>query len=158
MSWLRRLSVVLIVLCSCAPLALAVDVDKARYEKLGGKMQCTCSCSQPLLKCNHVGCTRSEEMIHDLKASLNIAKNTDTNVLDWFRHNYGITAVVEPGTEGFELLAWVVPPALLLAAIVLLVILVRKWRLNALRLAVAEGVTDVQFDAQRARARQETEL
>ena len=96
------------------PLALVLlmgaDNQEARFQNLGGKIMCTCSCSQMLLKCNHVGCPNSAQMIQQLRAQVAKTGN-DEEVLNWFRKTWGITAVVEPSTHGFELLAWILPAA-----------------------------------------------
>ena len=158
MNWLRRLGLALI-LCCFSTLLLADDLDKSRYERLGGKMQCTCSCNQMLLKCNHVGCVRSEEMIRDLKASLKAPKNGDEDVLNWFRQNYGVTTVIEPATHGFELTAWVVPPAVLTLALILVLLVIRSWRKRNPLMAVAGNIAvNPEMESLRSRARQETEI
>ncbi len=42
-------------------LLMGADNKEARFQNLGGKIMCTCSCSQMLLKCNHVGCPNSDQ-------------------------------------------------------------------------------------------------
>jgi len=53
------------------PLALVLlmgaDNQEARFQNLGGKIMCTCSCAQMLLKCNHVGCPNSAQMIGQVR-------------------------------------------------------------------------------------------
>jgi cytochrome c-type biogenesis protein CcmH/NrfF len=141
-----------LALCCSATLLMGADVDKGRYEKLGGKMQCMCGCNQMLLKCNHVGCPVSPVMIRDLQASIK-AKPQDEEVLNWFRHNYGITTVIEPATHGFELTIWVVPPVLFSLAVVLVVLTILSWRRHA-----SPAVLNPELESMRERARRETEI
>lgn len=148
---MKRL-LLLLVLFSCLP---APADDNERYEKLGHKIQCSCGCNQILLQCNHVGCQSSDGMMRELRTALTNYKN-DEDVLNWFRHNYGMTIVVSPATHGFELTIWVVPPILLATAFLLVSFLVRRWRQRAVPV-VAMGV-DPHMDAFRERARKETEL
>src|SRR5689334_7487815 len=89
---------------------MGADNQEARYQTLGGKIMCTCSCSQMLLKCNHIGCPNSARMIRELRTQVQSTGN-DEEVLNWFRKTWGVTAVVEPSTHGFELMAWVLPVA-----------------------------------------------
>jgi cytochrome c-type biogenesis protein CcmH len=133
--------------------------EKARYERVGDKMQCMCGCNQMLLKCNHVGCQVSTPMIRDLRMQLN-AKTGDEEVLDWFRQNYGVTAVILPASHGFELTAWVVPPLILTISVLLLGFIVVAWKKRSPRLAAAaaEAPVDPEMESLRSRARRETEL
>jgi len=141
-----------LVLCFSL-VAMATDDD--RYNDLGNKIQCSCGCGQILIKCNHVGCPSSDGMIRQLRASLANYSN-DEDVLNWFRRTYGVTVVVAPGTHGFELIIWVVPPVLVAAAFLLLFFLVRRWRLRAAPAGVMN--LDSGLEALKARARRETEL
>jgi cytochrome c-type biogenesis protein CcmH/NrfF len=138
-------------------LLMGADKQEARYQNLGGKIMCTCSCSQMLLKCNHVGCPNSDQMIRDLRTNVNKTSN-DEDVLNWFRTKWGVTAVVEPSTHGFELLAWVLPAAGLGLGLLLVVLLIRNWRMRAAPVAMADMNLAPDLEVLRARARRETEL
>lgn len=138
-------------------LLMGADTQEARYQNLGSKIMCTCGCSQMLLKCNHVGCPNSDAMIHQLRANVQSNK-PDQQILDWFRNNWGVTAVVEPSTHGFELLAWILPGSGLVLGLLLVIVLVRSWRLRPAPVAAADLHLDPALEVMRARARQETEL
>ena len=96
----------LVILPFALIILMGADNQEARFQNLGGKIMCTCSCDQMLLKCNHVGCPNSARMIRELRASVQNTSN-DEEVLNWFRKTWGVTAVVEPSTHGFELFAWI---------------------------------------------------
>lgn len=146
------------LLLPCAlVLLMGADNQEARYQNLGGKIMCTCGCSQMLLKCNHVGCPNSDQMIRQLRANVNSNPN-DEAVLNWFRTKWGVTAVVEPSTHGFELLAWVLPAAGLGLGLLLVVVLIRNWRMRPAPVAAADINLAPDLEALRARARRETEL
>ena len=138
-------------------LFMGADNQEARYQNLGSKLMCTCGCAQMLLKCNHVGCQNSDRMIRELHAQVASSSN-DEEVLNWFRKSWGVTAVVEPSTHGFELLAWVLPAAGLGFGLLLVVVLIRNWRLRAAPVAAADLNLTPELEAMRARARQETEV
>jgi cytochrome c-type biogenesis protein CcmH/NrfF len=143
------------------PLALVLlmgaDNQDARFQKVGGKIMCTCSCAQMLLQCDHVGCPNSEQMRSQLKAQLQRTSN-DEEVLDWFRTTWGMTAVVEPRTHGFELLAWILPPAGLGLGLLLVVLVIRKWKMQPAQVAAADLNLAPDLEALRDRARRETEI
>jgi hypothetical protein len=170
----RRFSEILL-LCSAITLLMGADTQNARYERLGSKIMCSCGCAQMLLKCNHVGCPNSDRMIRQLRAltgtsggvtgrdaSSQLAQlkpeSDDEKVLQWFRENWGVTAVVEPATHGFELLAWIAPFAALGLGLFLVVVIVRLWRSRQAQTAPAGLPLDPHLEALRARARQETEI
>jgi len=138
-------------------LLMGADNKEARFQNLGGKIMCTCSCSQMLLKCNHVGCPNSDQMIRELRANVNKTTN-DEAVLNWFRTKWGVTAVVEPSTHGFELLAWILPAAGLGLGLMLVILLIRNWRMRPATVAAGDMNLAPDLETLRARARRETEL
>lgn len=148
----------LLVLLVSFYLVLFTAAGNDRYESVGGKIMCSCGCNQMLLKCNHVGCPDSDRMIRELKAQVANTANSDEDVLNWFRRTYGITVVVEPATHGFELTIWVVPPILVVLTVLLVVFLIRRWRMRAHAIQITEFAGNPQLDAYRIRARKETEL
>jgi cytochrome c-type biogenesis protein CcmH/NrfF len=136
--------------------------DDHRYKDVGNKIMCSCSCNQVLLQCNHVGCPNSAGMIKELRVTLDKYPD-DKDVLNWFRHTYGYTMVMEPKSEGFEGIIWLVPPIVCLLTVILVVYLVYLWKRRSPVLAVAGGQATApppnpRMDAFRERARQETEL
>jgi cytochrome c-type biogenesis protein CcmH len=143
------------------PLALVLlmgaDNQEARFQNLGGKIMCTCSCAQMLLKCNHVGCPNSAQMIGQLREQVKKTGN-DEEVLDWFRKAWGITAVVEPSTHGFELLAWILPAAGLGLGLLVVVLVIRNWKMRPAPIAAADLNLAPDLEALRDRARRETEI
>lgn len=147
----------LLVLPFMVVLLMGADNQEARYQNLGGKIMCSCGCAQMLLKCNHVGCPNSDQMIRELRANVQSSRN-DEEVLNWFRTKWGVTAVVEPSTHGFELLAWVLPAAGLGLGLLLVLLVIRSWRLRSAPVAMTDLNLAPELEAMRARARRETEL
>jgi len=147
----------LLLLPCMALLLMGADNQEARFQNIGGKIMCSCGCAQMLLKCNHVGCPNSDQMIRELRTNVTSTRN-DEEILNWFRANWGVTAVVEPSTHGFELLAWVLPAAGLGLGLLLVIILIRNWRLRPVPIAAADRNLDPELEILRARARKETEL
>jgi Cytochrome C biogenesis protein len=169
-----RRAVPILLLCCLVVLLMGADTKDARFQRLGGKIMCSCGCAQMLLKCNHVGCPNSDRMIRELHAltgtSTGIAGPRDSSrvadlkpidddeqVLQWFRQTWGVTAVVEPATHGFELLAWVIPFAALALGLLLVVVIVRIWRSRHARTAPSAPL-DPHLEELRFRARRETEI
>jgi cytochrome c-type biogenesis protein CcmH/NrfF len=147
----------LLILPLMAVLLMGADNQDARYKKLGSKIMCTCGCAEMLLQCDHVGCQNSDRMTHELRANVQTMSN-DEAVLDWFRTNWGVTAVVEPRTHGFELMAWILPVAGLGLGLLLVILLIRNWKLRSAPVAAADLNLGPELEAMRARARRETEI
>jgi cytochrome c-type biogenesis protein CcmH len=51
----------------------------------------------------------------------------DQQVLNWFSSKYGVTVLAAPSTHGFNLVAWIAPFAVFLAALAGTILLVRHW-------------------------------
>ena len=146
-----------LILPLMAVLLMGADNQEARYQKLGGKIMCTCGCAEMLLQCDHVGCPNSDRMTHELRANVQTMSN-DEQVLDWFRSTWGVAAVVEPRTHGFELLAWILPPAVLGLGLLLVVLVIRNWKMRPAPVAAADLNLAPDLEALRDRARRETEI
>lgn len=151
---------VLVLIVFTAGSLMAAE-NTGRYERLGSKIMCSCGCGQMLLQCNHVGCPNSATMISQLheQVAATAPTNDDEAVLNFFRKQWGVTAVVEPNRHGFELIAWILPFAGLGLGIFLVVVVVYRWHASP---AAAAGAAEVKLDphleALRDRARRETEI
>jgi cytochrome c-type biogenesis protein CcmH/NrfF len=152
----RRVAQVVLV-ASLAVLLLGAG-DDARFNDLGHRLMCTCGCSQVLLECNHVGCTASDGMRKELLVAMNSGKSDD-QILNGFVDKYGMTVLAAPTKSGFNLVAWIMPFAILALATLLTVWIVRRWK-SGLQPADAhhEPLPLPALEELRARARKETEL
>jgi len=153
MKWFARLFFLPIALV----VLMGADNQEARFQNLGGKIMCTCSCDQMLLKCNHVGCPNSARMIRELHANVQSTSN-DEEVLNWFRKTWGVTAVVEPSTHGFELFAWILPPLGLGIGLLVVLLVIRNWKMRTAPVPPADLNLDPHLENLRARAHRETEV
>jgi cytochrome c-type biogenesis protein CcmH len=126
-----------------------------RYNDLGHKMMCVCGCGQILIECNHLGCPDSDGELAELRTALNQGKG-DTEILEAFQDKYGPTVLAAPMLTRFNLVAWIVPPVVLLLGIAGTILLIRKWKLRTVAMPVAANVRG--FDRIREEIRKETEL
>ena len=94
-------------------------------------------------------------MLDELRAALASGAG-DNAILAAFEDKYGPTILAAPMFTKFNMLAWIVPPVLLLLGIAGTVVLVRRWRIRAAP-APAQPRT-VEFQAMRERIRRETQL
>ena len=136
---------------------LGADTD-ARFNRLGHQLMCMCGCNQVLLECNHVGCTYSTRMRDELSAAITRG-DSDSLILQSFVQKYGQTVLAAPTDKGFNIVAWIMPFAVFVAAIGLTVWLVRLWKSRAVAQPVPRPkLSTEQLDELRKKARQETEF
>jgi cytochrome c-type biogenesis protein CcmH len=154
---MKKIAQVTVMAVALILLTGADNSDAARYQKVGSKIMCTCSCGQMLLQCNHVGCPNSGPMVRQLQAGIQ-KFSSDEDVLKWFRDNWGVTAVVEPASHGFELLAWLMPPGALALGFGVIILVVRNWKRRLVAVSMAGVPIDPQIEAFRSQARRETEI
>lgn len=143
------------VLAVCLVVSLGATDPGSRFNSLGHRMMCTCSCGQVLLECNHVGCTVSGAMRDELQAALDKGDNDDL-ILQTFVQKYGPTVLAAPTDKGFNKVAWITPFAVLILAIFGTSMLVRKWKLRSAPIPAPANVAD--FNAVRDRIRRETDI
>lgn len=143
------------LLAICLVMSLGATDPGSRFNTLGHKMMCTCGCGQVLLECNHVGCTSSDGMRNELMASLDKGDNDDL-VLQTFVQKYGPTVLAAPTTQGFNKVAWIMPFAVLIVALLGTVMIVRRWKLKAAAIPAPAKIQN--FDVVRDRIRRETDL
>ena len=147
-----------LLLAVAVMLAMGASDAGSRFTDLGHRLMCTCGCSQMLGECNHVGCPESDRMRGELRDQIASVSN-DKQILDWFSTKYGVTVLAAPTTHGFNLVAWIAPFAVLLAATFGVVLLVRHWTVGKAAVAggpgIAENITP-EMAALRDKIRRET--
>lgn len=128
---------------------------QARYSDLGHKLMCMCGCDQILLECDHIGCPDAGREMAELKAAIGKGES-DTAIMEAFQAEYGPTVLAAPWLTRFNIVAWVVPPLLLVLGLFGTFALVRKWRLRAA--TIPEVADDPASRDLRERIRRETEI
>jgi cytochrome c-type biogenesis protein CcmH/NrfF len=157
-SWPARVLAILIV----AIMTMGAADNATRYNDLGHKMMCACGCGQVLIECNHFGCPDSDRMLGELRVAISKG-GSDDSILAAFQDKYGPTILAAPLLTKFNLIAWIVPPAVLILGIAGTIALIRRWRqraavLQAAALQAAAGATpQPHLTAMRERIRRETE-
>jgi len=149
----RYLILPLVVALSAMTLGSA-DTD-ARYQDLGHKLMCICGCSEILIECNHVGCPDSDRMLAELRAAIDHGDSNNA-ILVAFQNKYGPTALAAPMLTKFNIVAWVVPPAILILGLFGTWVLVKRWRMRMAANPIVEE--EEMSDELREKIRKETEV
>ena len=121
-----------LLLCLICFTMLGAGTPSTRFDAIGHKLVCPCGCGQILLECNHVGCPDSDRMIGELRTELATGL-PDSGVLNWFVVKYGPTVLAAPLRGGFDIVAWIVPFAVLLIGIGAVVFVLQIWRRRQIR-------------------------
>jgi cytochrome c-type biogenesis protein CcmH len=154
--WVKGAQALLLAVAVC--LTMGAGDAGSRFTDLGHRLMCTCGCSQMLGECNHVGCPESDRMRGELRDQIASVSN-DKQILDWFSTKYGVTVLAAPTTHGFNLVAWIAPFAVLLAATFGVILLVRRWTVGKTALAGVPGGSEAvtpEMAAIREKIRRET--
>ncbi len=138
----RAVALAAIITTSAAPPVKAQETTRAKA--LSKRVLCMCGgCEDSVGLCNHPGgtfsgpCETARGMQKDLDAHVTKGESDD-QILQAMVEQYGPTVLVEPPKKGFDLLAWIMPIAVPLIALVLVWEVVRRWRHKA-TLAPAGG-------------------
>lgn len=151
-NWIKATQALLLAVAVC--FSVGASDSSARYDRLNHQMMCSCGCGQVLGECNHVGCPDSPVQLAELRTAMN-AGLTDKQILDSFVAKYGATVLAAPTKSGFDLVAWIAPFAVFLAALLGTILLVRHWSVG--KKAAAAPVNTPEMDAIRERIRRETD-
>ncbi|HET7346946.1 MAG TPA: cytochrome c-type biogenesis protein CcmH [Acidobacteriaceae bacterium] len=128
---------------------------QSRFDNIGHRLMCACGCSQVLLECDHMGCPNLSQETAELRAAIGRG-DSDNVILTAFQNEYGPTVLAAPWLSRFNIVAWIVPPALLILGLLGTFLLVRKWRLRTV--PMPEVPVDTQSVEIRERIRRETEI
>jgi cytochrome c-type biogenesis protein CcmH len=138
--------------------AMGASDAGSRFTDLGHRLMCTCGCAQLLGECNHVGCPESDRMRGELHDDI-AANMGDQEILNAFSSKYGVTVLAAPTTHGFNLVAWIAPFAVFLAALFGVILLVRHWTVGGGAVAAQTARTQTvtpEMAAIREKIRRET--
>lgn len=153
---MRRLSRAgrVFALCLMAVLAMGAADNGARFSDLSSKMMCTCGCGQTLATCNHLGCSSLARENGELQAAI-LRGDSDNAILIAFQNEYGPTVLAAPMFTRFNMVAWIVPPALLGLGFAGTFALVSRWRRRVAAQPPVEP--DAETEERRKKIRKDTE-
>lgn len=123
-SWMKCAQALLLAVAVC--FSLGATSAGSRVQDLDHRMMCTCGCAQLLGECNHVGCTESTQELSELRTDV-ASGMSNQQIYDAFVAKYGETVLAAPPAHGFDLVAWIAPFAVFLAALLGTILLIRRW-------------------------------
>lgn len=151
--WIKSAQALLLAVAVCFTLG-ATDAG-SRYNNLNHRTMCTCGCAEILGECNHVGCTASTEELAMVRDGIANGQS-DKQILDAMVSRYGATVLAAPTKHGFDLVAWIAPFAVFLAALLGTILLVRQWSDKRALAAQTATLSTPEMDALKEKIRRET--
>jgi cytochrome c-type biogenesis protein CcmH len=154
--WIKVAQALFLAVAVC--FSVGASDDSARLNNLSHRLMCQCGCAQLVGECGHVGCPSREPELAELRDAIAAGKS-DQVILDSFVAKYGAVVLAAPTTHGFDLVAWIAPFAVFLAALFGTILLVRHWTVSRRELAAqttAAQAANHELDALREKIRRET--
>jgi cytochrome c-type biogenesis protein CcmH len=138
---------VVVMLATLALMATSDGLVRAAAvteQEIAEGLTCQCGCGLTVANCNHPSCSFSVPMRQKIDGMLARGLGR-AEVIAYFRAQYGEKILSAPTTRGFNLIAWIVPFAALLAGGGIVAIVMGRWR-GATRGAPAQPSSSRPFD------------
>jgi cytochrome c-type biogenesis protein CcmH/NrfF len=112
------------LLLARVPRVLGVAV--VSFEDLEESLTCQCGCGLTVHACNHLHCPSAEPLREEIRAQMALGKSK-AEILRYFRNKYGEKILSSPTTSGFNLVAWVLPFALMILGGLIVGVTIMRW-------------------------------
>ena len=140
----RRLLVVLVALgvalgltLATSPHAVATPAPRTSLSDVEDEVMCP-SCHEPLALAQSPQAISERNFIRTLIAQ----GMTKAQIKQALVAQYGTSVLARPPARGFNLTVYVLPPALLIAGVVLLIVLLPRWRARTRAAAAAAAASE----------------
>lgn len=101
--------------------------SKPIAKSIGNSLMCQCGCPETVTLCNHLNCSSRTEMQASIQKEIDAGKE-ETTILQDFVLRYGVKVLATPPPKGFNSLVWILPGGCLIAGLVILIVITRRWR------------------------------
>ncbi len=121
-----------------APAMASAPAAKPTLEQVGNKVYCLCGCVTLLNRCPHLPseCQSRAEMQAVIRAGIQKGE-TGPAILNDLVRRYGLKVLASPPAAGFDLAVWVLPGVALIAGLVIVLLIVKRWRARVAGTAAA---------------------
>ncbi len=97
-----------------------------RFHSICKHLVCQCGCNLVLDDCNHFNCGSATPMRARVDKEI-LEGKSDQEIINGFVEDMGLVVLSAPPTSGFNLTAWIAPGVLLSIAVVVILLLLRRW-------------------------------
>jgi cytochrome c-type biogenesis protein CcmH len=122
-----RIALIVVILAAVAIPVFSLAETKISVDSVAEGLTCQCGCGLTVANCNHPQCEFSVPVRAQIEQMIGRGM-TRTQIIATFRTQYGEKILSAPTTEGFNLLAWIMPFGMILAGCGLLFVVVGRWR------------------------------
>ena len=144
--------ILLAVLFSASP----ARADSATVGSISEQLICQCGCNMVLANCTHTECMLRESMTTLIEQKL-AQGQSETEIIQFFVDQYGEQVLASPPKRGFNLVAWVLPFAAILAGGVVVYVALRKW-VKQSKIHQTDAVPEAEEGSEEYRRQLEQEL
>lgn len=96
------------------------------WEDVGNQLICQCGCNAVLPNCAHEECTVRDSMTTTIKQKLDQGQSEQA-IIQYFVGQYGEQVLSSPPKKGFNLVAWILPFAAIIAAGLAIYLAIKVW-------------------------------
>ena len=121
MFW-KTLSIVAIVFALLAAPASAASP----LSNLSQQLVCQCGCTLTVANCTHQECSSREEMTRLIVQKLDEGLS-EPQVIQYFVAQYGEQVLASPTKKGFNLVAWILPFAVIIVGAAIIYLALKRW-------------------------------
>jgi len=124
------IAAVLLCVTVAMPCVIAAGVGATERPTLAGVSQgltCQCGCGLTVANCNHPSCSFSVPVREQIESMIGKGQS-GPQIIAFYRHQYGEKVLSAPTTEGFNILAWLMPFAALALGGAFIVYTTNRWR------------------------------
>ncbi|MCC7497414.1 MAG: cytochrome c-type biogenesis protein CcmH [Bryobacterales bacterium] len=139
-------SLLLLTLVAACLAQTGTPLANASVRRIGEQLMCQCGCGATVTSCNMINCHFSDPVRLKILAMVN-GGSPDTEIIDSFVKEYGKVILVKPPSEGFNLVAWVMPFAGLAFGLLILWYVIRRF--SRPRAAVAPAISAEEYNRYR---------
>jgi cytochrome c-type biogenesis protein CcmH len=123
-----RLAITLAVLLLVPGATLfASAADAPTVASVSQGLTCQCGCGLTVANCNHPTCSFSVPIRGEIESMITKGK-TGPQIIGFYREKFGEKVLSAPTTEGFNVLAWLMPFIAIGIGGALIVLMASRWR------------------------------
>lgn len=103
-----------------------IRADAATLSDVSNQLVCQCGCTQILKSCNHISCMVRDVMNTVISQQLSEGQS-EAQIIQFFVDQYGEQVLAALPKRGFNLMAWILPFAVLLVGGGVIYFSIRRW-------------------------------
>jgi cytochrome c-type biogenesis protein CcmH len=122
----RAFAAAILIAVAAIALAGASASERPTQQQIAQGLTCQCGCGLTVANCNHPSCNFSVPMRSEIDSMIGRGMSR-AQIIGFYRAKYGEKILSAPTTEGFNLLAWVMPFVAIVLGGGLIAFAARRW-------------------------------